>query len=80
MLRQRNNQGALMEKTYEIEKSMLSRPVKRVFCPFVNKPFEGCYCTSTSSLYTEATINYCGGNFKQCDIYGKIVGSKGFEI
>jgi len=75
-----NNQGALMEKNNEIEESMLSGPAKRILCPFINKPFEGCYCTSTSSLYTEATINFCGGNFKQCDIYGKIAGSKGVEI
>jgi len=69
-----------MEKNNEIEKRMLSRPFKSTLCPFVDKPFEGCYCTSTSSLHTEATINFCGGNFKQCDIYGKISGSKGFEI
>ncbi len=69
-----------MEKDKEKEESMLNRTVKTIFCPFINKPFEGCYCTSTSSLFTEATINYCGGNFKQCDIYGKIAGAKGFEI
>jgi hypothetical protein len=75
-----NYQGASVKKNNEIEEGMLNRPLKRILCPFINKPFEGCYCTSTSSLTTEATINYCGGNFKQCDIYGKIAGSKGFEI
>ena len=69
-----------MNENNEIDESMLNQPVKKTLCPFINKPFEGCYCISTSSLYTEATINYCGGNFKQCDIYGKIAGSKGFEI
>jgi len=69
-----------MEKNNKIEESMLNRFAKRTLCPFISKTFEGCYCTSTSSLNTEATINYCGGNFKQCDIYGKIAGSKGFEI
>ncbi len=38
-------------------------------CPFIKNPFDICYCTSTSSLYVGATINYCGGNFKKCEIY-----------
>lgn len=75
-----DNQGALMEKNSDTGQKMLSNSVQRVLCPFINMPFEGCYCTSTSSLYTEATINFCGGNFKQCEIYGKFAGSKGFEI
>lgn len=69
-----------MEKNNNIEDIMSNSLVKRTICPFINKPFEGCYCTSTSSLNTEAIINYCGGNFKQCDIYREIAGSKGFEI
>jgi len=67
-----------MKVNDKIEESMLIRPVNRTLCPFINKPFEGCYCTSTSSLCTEATINYCGGNFNKCDIYRKIAG-KGFD-
>ncbi len=54
---------------------MVSYPV-RMLCPFIGKPFESCYCASTSSLYTEATIYYCGGNFKKCEIYEKHIGSK----
>ena len=50
---------------------MPDRPANNMLCPFLLKPFEGCYCTSTSSLYTEATIYYCGGNFEKCDIYKK---------
>ncbi len=69
-----------MEKINNIEDAMLNRPVNKTLCPFINKPLEGCYCTSTSSLCTEATINYCGGNFKQCDIYGKNAGSEGLAV
>ncbi len=58
------------------EETMVSQSV-RVLCPFIGKPFESCYCASTSSLYTEATIHYCGGNFKKCEIYEKNIGSKG---
>ncbi len=42
-------------------------------CPYVSKPFENCYCTSTSSAVVESTINFCGGNYKQCEIYGENV-------
>jgi hypothetical protein len=58
------------------EENMVSQSI-RVLCPFIGKPFESCYCASTSSLYTEATIHYCGGNFKSCEIYEKNVGSGG---
>jgi hypothetical protein len=47
----------------------------RMICPFIRSPFASCYCASTSSLYTEATIHYCGGNFQECEIYGKNVSS-----
>ncbi len=42
-------------------------------CPFIQKPFEECYCTSTSSLYAEATIYFCGGHYRACEIYAKNV-------
>ncbi len=51
------------------EEEMTPQLVNRILCPFVRKPLEECYCASTSSLYTEATIHYCGGNFKKCEIY-----------
>ncbi len=40
-------------------------------CPFIQKPFDDCYCTSTSSLYAEATIYFCGGHYRACEIYAK---------
>jgi hypothetical protein len=46
----------------------------KLLCPFIRKPFDACYCASTSSIYTEATIHYCGGNFEQCEIYKENVG------
>jgi hypothetical protein len=49
-------------------------------CPYIQKPFEQCYCTSTSSLYAEATIYYCGGNYKDCEIYAKNAASEGGNI
>lgn len=59
------------EKKKNMGNQMTDRPANKMLCPFLLKPFEGCYCTSTSSLYTESTIYYCGGNFEQCDIYKK---------
>ena len=43
--------------------------VEREFCPFINKPFENCYCFNMNSLKTESAIRYCGGKFRECAIY-----------
>lgn len=40
-----------------------------VLCPFVSRPFEECYCASTSSMVVESTILFCGGDFQKCEIY-----------
>lgn len=40
-------------------------------CPNIHKPFNNCYCASTNSIYAEATIYYCGGRYKECEIYAK---------
>ena len=58
------NAGSTVEMVGETQ-SML--------CPFIQKPFDECYCTSTSSLYAEATIYFCGGHFRACEIYVKNV-------
>jgi hypothetical protein len=42
-----------------------------VLCPFVSRPFEECYCASTSSMVVESTILFCGGDFQKCEIYGR---------
>ena len=48
-------------------------------CPFIQKPFDDCYCTSTSSLYAEATIYFCGGHYRACEIYVKNTKGKGSD-
>lgn len=54
-----------------MEQGMLQHQVGRMLCPYILTPFDECYCASTNSLHTEATINYCGSNFEDCDIYKK---------
>lgn len=46
-----------------------------ILCPFVSRPFEDCYCASTSSMVVESTILFCGGDFQKCEIYGRYKGS-----
>lgn len=46
-------------------------------CPLIQRPFDDCYCTSTSSLYAEATIYFCGSHYKACEIYVKNMKGKG---
>ena len=38
-------------------------------CPFISKPFDYCYCASTTSLNVKNVILYCGGNYEACEIY-----------
>lgn len=60
----------IVEETItRMEPGMLQQPEGRMLCPFILTPFDECYCASTSSLHTEATIRYCGGNYASCDIY-----------
>lgn len=56
-----------------MEKGTLHKQGKgnSMLCPNIHKPFDDCYCASTSSLYAEATIYYCGGSYKDCEIYLK---------
>lgn len=57
------------ETANRMEQGMLQQPLGRIMCPFILTPFDECYCASTSSLHTESTIHFCGGNFEDCDIY-----------
>ena len=56
-----------------VEKETPNKQAKKnsALCPNIHKPFDNCYCASTSSLYAEATIHYCGGSYKDCEIYAK---------
>ena len=68
------------ERNCAMDREMSNQPGKKVLCPNINKPFDNCYCTSTSSLYAEATIYYCGGNYKDCEIYVKNAEGRAEEI
>jgi len=81
-----------LEKTYyreEMRESNLTmekeRPDKQgkgnsALCPNIHEPFDNCYCVSTSSLQAEATIYYCGGSYKDCEIYAKHADEGGEKI
>jgi len=38
-------------------------------CPFVPEPFDGCYCVGLESKSVPDAIYYCGGHYRECDIY-----------
>ncbi len=57
-----------------------NQPERKALCPNINKPFDKCYCISTSSLHAEATIYYCGGNYKDCEIYMKNAEGRAEEV
>ena len=40
-------------------------------CPHVKDPFPNCYCTRLSSANVAKMVKYCGGKYKECEIYKK---------
>ena len=57
-----------MKKDENPERSA-GHPYIRKNCPYVNDPFDYCYCSSTNSFNTKNAILFCGGNFEGCAIY-----------
>jgi len=41
----------------------------RRLCPFLQEPFDDCYCIKMNSQNIEKTIYYCSKNFETCEIY-----------
>ncbi len=70
----------VLERRNTMRKGLSGEREKGVLCPNIKKPFNDCYCTSTSSLHAEATIYYCGGGYKDCEIYLKNAGEEGEKI
>jgi hypothetical protein len=62
-----------------VEQEISNKITNRTLCPFIRKPFENCFCVSTNSLFSEATIHYCGGHFEKCEIYEKNAGVREHE-
>ena len=74
------NREAVRERKCAMDREMPSPGERKALCPNIDKPFNNCYCISTSSLYAEATIHYCGGNYKDCEIYVKNAEGRAEEI
>ncbi len=61
---------------------MLKINNNKKLCPFLQDPFEDCYCIKMSSIDIERTVYLCSDNFKTCKIYkngngiGKILTNK----
>ena len=41
-------------------------------CPWIRRPLPQCYCYDVTSSRIEAMIRFCGGNYRQCDIFKMI--------
>jgi len=42
---------------------------KKNVCPFIQKYYEECYCNSLDSQDIEKVISFCGGSYRQCQVY-----------
>jgi hypothetical protein len=38
-------------------------------CPFLNEPFDDCYCAKMSSQDIEKAVCLCGSNFETCELF-----------
>lgn len=52
-----------------MESNISSIATKKRLCPFLNEPFDECYCYKMSSQDIERAIYLCSSNFEVCDIY-----------
>jgi hypothetical protein len=41
----------------------------RRLCPFLQEPFDDCYCSKMSSQDIERAVYLCSNNYRMCDIY-----------
>ncbi len=44
---------------------------ERTPCPFVKSPFDDCHVSSMNSASIGEAVYYCGGNFRECEIFKK---------
>jgi len=58
-----------VKKRSSVKKEDIKNSVFKRQCPFVEEPFDDCYCVSTNSMNVKGVIYYCGGNFENCEIY-----------
>ena len=45
--------------------------MNRQVCPFVERPFEECFCYSLSSSQVRQALHFCACHFQECFIYMK---------
>lgn len=48
---------------------MLRLNTNKSLCPFIQEPFDDCYCVKMSSQDIERTVYLCSKNFETCEIY-----------
>lgn len=49
----------------------LGQATQNNVCPYVQMPFEECYCRKLSSIYSFYVIKYCCGFYRECKTYKK---------
>ena len=65
-----------MKKKKAIFENVSKPSVFKRKCPFVNNPFEYCYCSSMHSRDTKNVILFCGGVYEECNFYKSAVKDK----
>ncbi len=58
-----------------MENYILKMPINKKLCPFLDEPFDECYCSRMSSQDIERAVYLCSNNFEICEIYGRSNGN-----
>jgi hypothetical protein len=54
--------------------------INKKLCPFIQNPFDECYCTIMTSQDIERAVYLCSNNFEKCDIYKNVNNGKKREM
>jgi len=46
---------------------------RKSLCPFTAKPDKDCYCVNVNSNKVKNILDYCGGDFKECSVYKRLI-------
>lgn len=69
----------LLRRENSKKEKMLKKsvPNNKKLCPFLQEPFDDCYCVKMNSQDIEMAVYYCGKNFEACEIYKNGNGDNG---
>jgi len=66
----------IQPEVFRKRRKEMSVVTKNEICPYVQSPFDDCYCYNLTSRYIKSAIYYCGSHFRTCEIYKRNTSGK----